>query len=98
MSHTFKYEYTDTMTGDANYTWVKRGHVSVPELPHYGYTGSTDGSYSRADKAQSREVVRKAKAELGLTGVRCEREMWGETIVLRPRGTATIIFIDYLQN
>ena len=36
----FSYEYTDTFSGEANYSWVKRGTVSVPELTHYGYDGS----------------------------------------------------------
>ena len=91
----FKYEYTDTFGGEANYCWVKRGAVYVPELTHYGYTGSTDGSYSKANKAQTREVMRQVKAELGLTGVRGAKESWGETIVFRPYGMATILFIDW---
>ena len=58
----FSYEYTDTFSGEANYLWVKRGTVSVPELTHYGYDGSR--GYTRADKAQSRQVVRLVKAAL----------------------------------
>ena len=58
----FSYEYTDTFGGEANYCWVKRGTVSVPELTHYGYDGSR--GYTRADKAQSRQVVRLVKAAL----------------------------------
>lgn len=92
----FNYEHTDTFGGDANYCWVNRGSVHVPELTHYGYDGSS--GYDRADKAQSREIVRKVKAKLGLTGVRCDREEWGETIVLRPRGLCQIIFIDYADD
>lgn len=92
----FKFEYTDTFGGDANYCWIKRGTISVPELTYYGYDG-THG-YPKADKAQSREIVRKVKARLGLTGIRCDREGWGGTIVLRPRGMATICFIDYCEE
>jgi hypothetical protein len=29
--HKFTYEYTDTLGGDANYCWVKRGAVSGEE-------------------------------------------------------------------
>lgn len=47
----YEYEYTDTFAGEANYCWVKRGKVAMPELTHYGYTGSPDGSYARAFKA-----------------------------------------------
>jgi hypothetical protein len=39
-------------------------------------------------------LVRRAKAELGLTGTRCHRENWGDTIVLRPYGSCTIAFIE----
>lgn len=94
----YEYEYTDTFAGEANYCWVKRGKVAMPELTHYGYTGSPDGSYARADKAFSRELVRRVKAQLGLTGVRCKREEWGEMIVLRPYGSATVVFISYCEE
>ena len=36
----FKFEYTDTFGGDANYCWIKRGTISVPELTYYGYDGT----------------------------------------------------------
>lgn len=92
----FAYEYTDTFGGEANYCWAKRGTVNVPELPHYGYDGQF--GYAKADKAQSREIVRKVKAALGLTGVPCKRENWGTTLVLYPRGAATVVFIDYDED
>ena len=92
----FEYEYTDTFGGEANYCWVKRGKVCVPELTHYGYDGAH--GYSKANKAQSREVVRLVKAELGLTGRPCEREQWGETEVIRPRNSATVIFVNYCED
>lgn len=88
----FAYEYTDTFAGEANYCWVRRGYVHVPELTHYGYDGAC--GYAKANKAQAREVVKRVKREIGLTGYRCDREQWGETIVLRPRGCAEIVFID----
>jgi hypothetical protein len=93
--HKFTYEYTDTLGGDANYCWVKRGAVYAPELTHYGYTGSTDGTYSKANKAQAREVMRQVKAELGLTGVKGVRETWGDIEVFKPYGMATILFIGF---
>ena len=40
-------------------------------------------------------IVRKAKAAVGLTGVRCRRENWGDTIVLRPVGACTVCFISF---
>jgi len=92
----FSYEYTDTFNGEANYSWVKRGTVSVPELTHYGYDGSN--GYTRADKAQSRQVVRLVKAALGLTGVACKREEQGDTIALYPRGECSVIFINFEED
>jgi len=38
-------------------------------------------------------IVRAAKAALGISGCRCKRETWGETIALRPYGSLTIAFI-----
>lgn len=96
--HKFKYEYTDTFGGDANYSWVKRGTVYAPELTHYGYTGSTDGTYSKADKAQMREVMRQVKAELGLTGVRGVRESWGNIEVFKPYRSNTILFVEFEES
>ncbi len=93
--HKFKYEYTDTFGGDANYSWVKRGTVYSPELTHYRYTGSTDGSYSKAYKAQTREIMRRVKAEIGLTGVRGVRETWGDVEVFKPYGMTTILFVEF---
>ena len=39
-------------------------------------------------------AVRKAKGLAGWTGIRCEREEYGDQIVLRPRGICQIMFID----
>lgn len=39
-------------------------------------------------------IMRRAKKELGLSGVRGRREIWGETIVFRPCGACTILFIS----
>jgi hypothetical protein len=92
----FSYEYTDTFGGEANYCWVKRGAVSVPELTHYGYDGSR--GYPKANKAQSRQVVRLVKAALGLTGVACRREEQGDCIALYPYGANCVVFISYLEE
>jgi len=96
--HTYEYEYTDTFGGEANYCWDKRGKVHVPELTHYGYTGSTDGSYSKADKAQRRQVMTLVKKDIGLTGVRGTVEQWGDCLTFRPYGMATILFITFSED
>jgi hypothetical protein len=46
--HTYSVEYTDTFGGEANYSWVRRATVQMPELTHYGYDGGTN--YARANK------------------------------------------------
>lgn len=98
MSHTYQVEYTDTFAGEANYSWVIRKTIIMPELTHYGYTGSHDGTYAKANRVFERELVRRAKSELGLTGVKCKRQVWGDMIVLYPRNTCTVIFISYKEE
>lgn len=92
---TYSVEYTDTFGGEANYSWVKRASVAMPELTHYGYDGSN--GYARANKVYQRELMKRAKAAVGLTGARGRVENYGETIAFRPYGSATVMFItaDY---
>ena len=96
MSNTYQYEYTDTFGGDANYSWVRRGKVSMPELTHYGYDGSQ--GYSRANKIEKRELMRKVKAELGLTGVRGVTYNHGDMIEFRPYRSCTVLFINWCED
>ena len=88
-------EYTDTFGGEANYCWVKRAVVRVPELTHYGYTGSTDGSYHRANRIANRELMKAAKAAMGLTGERGTVERYGDSITFRPYRSCTVMFVTY---
>lgn len=74
----FRAEYTDTFSGDANYSWVRRAEFEAP------------------DNATDALLMRRAKKALGLSGARGKRETWGETIVFRPWGACTILFIDYV--
>ena len=85
-------EYTDTFGGEANYAWVRRATVTMPELTHYGYDGAN--GYAKANRAYERELMRRAKAAVGLTGVRGVRHSYGDTIEFRPYGSATVLFID----
>ena len=93
MTNRYEYEHTDTFCGEANYCWVNRGAVEMPELTHYGYDGSN--GYAKANKAMERQLVRKVKAEIGLTGHPCARDSYGDEIVLRPRGLLQIVFIRF---
>jgi len=91
--NTYTFEHTDTFGGEANYCWVNRGTVTMLELTHYGYDGGTN--YAKANRTFERELVKRVKSELGMTGVRCARESYGDQIVLRPYGMAQIVFIAY---
>lgn len=92
----YEYEYTDTFGGEANYSWVKRGSVIMPELTHYGYDGQN--GYTKANRIMERELVKRVKSELGLTGVRCQRSTFGDSIELRPYGSNTVIFITFSEE
>ena len=87
--NTYDVEYTDTFAGEANYCWVKRASISVPELTHYGYDGHSN--YSRANRIANREVVKAAKAAVGLTGVRGVGFWHGDTFEFRPYRMATVM-------
>lgn len=95
MSNRYNIEYTDTFGGEANYCWVERHSITVPELTHYGYTGSADGSYRRANRIANRELLKRAKALVGLTGVRGRVDHYGDTIEFRPYRMATVLFISF---
>ena len=88
----FNVEYTDTFGGEANYCWVRRATIDMPELTHYGYDGGTN--YAKANRVFDRELVRKAKAAMGLTGVRGERADLGDTLEFRPYRSATVMFVS----
>ena len=90
---TYSYEYTDTFGGEANYTWVKRGKVKVPELTRYQYDGMY--GYAKAHKTRCREIMRKVKAELGLTGVKGKTSIASGIIEFRPYCIASVLFIHF---
>src|SRR5579862_931493 len=96
MTNKHSVEFTDTFAGEANYSWVRRAVVSMPELTHYGYDGSTN--YARANRIYERELMRRAKAAVGLTGVRGVRSSYGDTIELRPARSCTVLFITWSEE
>lgn len=93
MANKHNIEYTDTFGGDANYSWVKRATVTMQELTHYGYDGGTN--YGRANRIYNRELMKRAKAEMGLTGVRGVTYHHGDMSEFRPYGMSTVLFITY---
>jgi len=97
MTHKWDIEYTDTFAGDANYCWVKRATVRMPELTHYGYAGDcvSGKSYTEANKVYRRELMKRAKASVGLTGIRGVTYWHGDSAEFRPYGMATVLFINW---
>jgi hypothetical protein len=93
MLNKYNVEYTDTFAGEANYCWVKRATVSMPELTHYGYDGGTN--YCRANRIYARELMKRAKAAMGLTGVRGRVDRFGETVEFRPYRSNTVMLISW---
>lgn len=96
MTNRYEIEYTDTFSGEANYCWVKRETVTMPELTHYGYDGSTN--YAKSNAVYERELMRKAKAAMGLTGTRGSVSRYGDMIEFRPYGIATVMFITFTDD
>lgn len=94
--NTYEYEYTDTFAGEANYCWVKRGKVTMPELTRYGYDGYSN--YSKANKIAMRELMKTVKRELGLTGIRGVTDNHGDMVTFKPYGMATILFIQWVES
>jgi hypothetical protein len=92
MNH-YQIEVTDTFGGEANYSWVKRETIAMPELTHYGYDGSTN--YVKANTAYRRQLVRKAKAVAGWTGWRCEIDHHGDFITIKPRNACMVAFVEW---
>ena len=90
--NTHSIEYTDTFSGEANYAWLKRADITMPELTHYGYDGAQ--GFARANRVYERELMRRAKAAMGLTGVRGQVCRTGETIEFRPANSCTVLIID----
>lgn len=91
--HTYDVEYTDTFAGEANYSWCRRERVTMSELTHYGYDGGTN--YSKANKVFQRELMRKAKAAVGLTGARGVTHSYGDMLEFRPYRSATVLLVSY---
>lgn len=86
-------EYTDTFGGDANYAWVRRATIGMPELTHYGYDGGTN--YCKANRTYQRELMKRAKASMGLTGVRGTTYHHGDMSEFRPYRSCTVLFVTY---
>lgn len=93
--HAYDVEYTDTFGGEANYSWVRHGRIHVPEWTHFK---DWDGNGRREPKAYQRTVMRRAKASVGLTGVRGVTTSYGDTYEFRPYGSCTVLFVTWAES
>lgn len=93
--HTYSAEWTDTFGGEANYGWVKRATVAVPEWTAFA---DWDGNGRREPKAYQRTVMRRAKAALGLSGLRGVTSTMGDGYEFRPYGMACVLFVTYQEG
>jgi len=92
----FQIEYTDTFGGEANYAWARRAVIEVADIePDTIYTSAATVAKKR--RAQDRENMRKAKAAVGLTGVRGKRADYGDMMEFRPYGCCTVLFVTEVQ-
>lgn len=61
------------------------------------YSWVTRREFEAPEGISDLALVRRAKRELGLSGVRCRREDFGDTIALYPQGSCTVAFIDWME-
>ena len=94
MSHTYDVEYTDAFGGEANYSWVKRASIVVPEWPDFK---GWDGNGRKEPKGYRATLMRRAKASMGLTGVRGVTTDFGDTIEFRPYRSCTVMFVTFAE-
>lgn len=47
------------------------------------------------DDASQRTIVRRAKALANMTGVKADTYDYGDSLTIRPRGYAQVIFVDF---
>lgn len=59
------------------------------------YSWVKRSTFDLDDNASDLAIVRKAKAEIGLSGIRCKRHDFGDMIRLTPRGSARVVFITF---
>lgn len=59
------------------------------------YSWVERASFDADEDASDLAIVRKAKAEIGLSGIPCNRDDFGDMIRLTPRGSARVVFITF---
>lgn len=85
-------EYTDTYGGEANYSWVRRATI---ESPAWDSFKDWDGNGRIEPRAFQRTVMRRAKAAVGLSGLRGVTYRMGDGYEFRPYGVCTVLFVTW---
>jgi hypothetical protein len=74
-------EYTDTFAGEANYSWVKREVIEIPN--------SADIRTPRA------RIMKAAKKAVGISGLRGRVSDYGDGFEFRPYRMLTVMFVSW---
>ncbi len=82
----YNVELTDTFGGEANYCWVKRAQVA----------GRDDDAWN--PRREQSLVMRRAKAEMGMSGVRGVTHNMGDGYEFRPYGACVVMFVTWTDE
>lgn len=61
--------------------------------PNYGWANRYE--FAMHKSASQRNVIRKAKALAGMTGVKADTYDYGDSYTIKPRGYNQVIFVDF---
>ena len=81
---TYEIEMTDTLGGQANYSWVSRLEISVNDSE----------IVTRKDDSK---LIRLAKKKLGISGIRHRKSEHLDCIRLDLVGMHQVVFISYIE-
>lgn len=88
-------EWTDTFGGQANYSWVKRRTIDDPQWCDFK---DWDENGRREPKAYQRTMMRRAKAALGLSGLRGVTSTMGDGYEFRPYRMCCVLFVTWSET
>jgi hypothetical protein len=91
----YQVELTDTFGGEANYSWVRRERIAHREWTHFK---DFDGNGRRQPKGYQAELMRRAKAAVGMTGVRGVTYSMGDGYEFRPYGMCQVMFVTWIDE
>lgn len=82
-----------------NYKGNKMTKVSVTQTDTFGgeanYSWANRYEFAIHSSASQRNIVRKAKALAGMTGVKADTYDYGDSFTIKPRGYNQVIFVDF---